>query len=73
MKRPLDPSRIEVVDEAVAQILRTKTITERIAMVFAANRTMRLVIEGGVRTQHPEWNNEQVQCEVVRRMSLGTT
>ena len=36
-----DPKRIEVVDEAVAAILRTKTPAERIALAFDAFETRR--------------------------------
>jgi hypothetical protein len=38
--------RIELLDEAIVQVLRGKTPTERVAMIFAANRTMRLRLEG---------------------------
>ena len=31
----------------------------------------RSIIEGGVRSMHPEWTNDQVQREVLRRMSSG--
>jgi hypothetical protein len=45
---------------------------ERVAMVFDANRTMRLRIEGHLRTLHPEWTSEQVTAEIARRMLGGT-
>jgi hypothetical protein len=54
----LDEGQIEVVDEALAAVLRKKTQAQRVAMIFAANRTMRLLIEGNLRTQHPEWSND---------------
>jgi len=68
MKWRLDPGQIEVVDDAVADVLRRKTPAERIAMIFDANDTMRLIIEGGLRTQHGEWSDEEVAAEVARRM-----
>jgi len=68
MKWRLDPGQIEVVDPAVAAVLRRKTITERIAMVLDANATMRLLIEGPLRARHPDWTTEQIQHEVARRM-----
>jgi hypothetical protein len=34
-----DPKPIEVVDEAVATILRTKTLAERLAMEFEVHET----------------------------------
>jgi hypothetical protein len=69
----IDPKRIEVVDDAVAEILRRKTPAERIALGFAANRTVRLVVEGGIRSNHPDWDDERVRAEVARRMLNGTT
>jgi len=71
MKWRLDPGQIEVVDDAVADVLRSKTIAQRVEMVFAANRTMRLRIEGHLRTEHPDWSDEQVLAEVARRMLGG--
>lgn len=73
MKWRLDDGQIEVVDDAVAEVLRHKTHAERIGMVFAANRTMRLRIEGFLRSLHPDWTDERINLEVVRRMSYGTS
>ena len=68
----LDKGQIEVVDEAIADVLRRKTPVERLEMAFAANRTVRLVIEGNVLTNHPNWDSRQVTREVARRMLLGS-
>ncbi len=73
IKWRLDAGQIEVVDDAVAQALRQKTPTERIGMVLAANRTMRLVVEGSLRSRHPDWKDDQIKKEVARRMSGGTS
>lgn len=73
MTRRLDAGQIEIVDDAIADVLRRKTPTERIEMVLSANRTMRLVIEGFLRTRHPDWDRQQILSEVARRMSLGTS
>jgi hypothetical protein len=71
--RPIDPRRIEVVDDAIADILRSKTIAERVEMVMAANRTVRLRIEGHLRTRHPDWSDREIQDEIARRMLGGTS
>ncbi len=61
---------IELLDEAMVEILRRKTAAERVAMIFAAtNRTMRLRLEGHLRTLHPDWDTPQVMQEIARRMS----
>jgi hypothetical protein len=62
---------IEILDEAVVDVLRRKTPTERVAMIFAANRTMRLRLEGHLRTRHPDWDSQTVMQEIARRMSRG--
>jgi len=68
----LDAGQIEVVDDAVAEVLRQKTPAEKVAMIAAANRTMRLLLEGRIREQHPEWDAAIVQREISRRMTRGT-
>lgn len=62
---------IELLDQAVVEVLRRKTPTERVAMIFAANRTMRLRLEGHLRTRHPDWDSQAVMQEIARRMSRG--
>ena len=66
------PLRIEVIDDDLVDALRDKTPAERIQMIGAANRTARLLASAGVRFQHPDWTEEQVQAEVIRRVCGGT-
>ena len=73
--RPDTPKRrphIELLDDAMVDVLRRKTKTERVAMIFAANRTMRLRLEGHLRTVHPGWGTPAITREIARRMGLGT-
>jgi hypothetical protein len=72
MKWRLDDGQIEVVDDAVAEVLRRKTPAERVAMISACNRTMRIVVEGALRHQHPDWDAGRISAEVPRRMTRGT-
>lgn len=62
----------DVIDDDLAAVLRAKTPAEKIAMVDAANRTARLLAAAGVRHLHPEWTEEQVQTEAIRRVTGGT-
>ena len=71
MSFPL-PRQIEVIDDDHADVLRTKTPAEKIAMVAAANRTARLLAAAGIRFVHPEWDELQVQAEVIKRVSGGS-
>lgn len=63
---------IEVVDDAVADVLRRKSPAERLELIFAANRTARILAEAGARHAHPEWDDAQIAAEVVRRVTGGT-
>jgi len=72
MSRAVDPNNIEVVDERLAEVLRGKTAAEKLEMISAANRTARLLATAGVRYQHPDWDEAQVQAEVIRRVCGGT-
>ncbi len=65
------PSRrpcVEQLDPIVAQILRRTTVADRIAMMGDANDMARLLVAAGIRYRRPEWSEEQIQAEVVRRM-----
>ncbi|MDA0591317.1 MAG: hypothetical protein O2820_12920 [Planctomycetota bacterium] len=72
MKWRLDHGQIEVVDEVIAEILRHKTYAERIQMISDAHETARHLVNGGVRSQHPTWNDDEVEAEVLRRL-VGET
>jgi Rv0078B-related antitoxin len=65
------PKQIEVVDEAVAAILRQKTTAERIALASQAHRTARNILTARTREEHPDWSDEEVQREVARRLTRG--
>jgi len=68
----LDVGQIEVVDEAVAAMLRTKTPAERVAMANAAHRLARAILTAQVQRQHPDWAEPEVQREVARRLLHGS-
>ena len=69
----LDDGQIEVVDDDVAAILRRKSPGERLAQMFSANRTMRLLLEAHIGRLNPDWSRERVLAEVARRMSGGAS
>jgi hypothetical protein len=58
----------EVLDDARAEIFRRMTPTERVTLVFEANRTVRQRLEFHVRSVHPKWDTQMVMREVARRM-----
>ncbi len=63
---------IELVDDRVIEIMRRKTPAERIAMILDANDTARSLAAAGIRYGHPNWDEDQLQAEVARRI-LGDT
>ena len=67
----LDWRRIEVVDEAMAEVLRRKTRAERIAIGFGLWRSAKLMLQAQLAAKHPEWDRRQVDREVARRLSHG--
>jgi hypothetical protein len=68
----LDARRIEVMDEAMAEISRKQTVAEPLAVGFGLWRYARRRHEGAVRTDHPDWDDRAVKAEVNRRMRFGT-
>jgi hypothetical protein len=64
--------RMERIDPNLAAVLRAKTPAERVEMIAAANRTARLLAAAGVRYEHPDWSDEQVQHAVIRRVCGGS-
>jgi hypothetical protein len=61
---------VELLDAAVVEVLRGKTPAERVAMVFEAEQTMRLMLEAHLHWRHPDWNAEQIGREIARRRNL---
>ncbi|MBC8289786.1 MAG: hypothetical protein H8E37_05665 [Planctomycetes bacterium] len=68
MKWRLDHGQIEVIDDAIAEVLRAKSHADRISMISDAHDTARQLVAGGVRHQHPTWNDAQVESEILRRL-----
>lgn len=68
---PLDIRRIEVLDEAMAEILRRKTPAERLAIGFGLWRSAQKILRGQLASLHPEWDAPRLEREVARRLSHG--
>ncbi|HUK56274.1 MAG TPA: hypothetical protein VLY20_06410 [Nitrospiria bacterium] len=68
----LDEGQIEVVDDAMAEILRRKEPWERIAIGFGLWTGARKMLTSYLAASHPDWTEEQIRREVARRMSRGT-
>jgi hypothetical protein len=67
----LDPRRYEIIEDAMVEVLRTKTPGQRLAILDGMRRMARELIRGKLRQDHPEWSDEQLARETARRMSGG--
>jgi hypothetical protein len=63
--------KLEIVDDKIAEILRRKTQTERIAMVDQFWWFARDLIHAMVSREHLDWPEDEIRRQVSRRMSNG--
>ncbi len=68
----LDAGQIEIVDQAMAEVLRAKTPAERLAIAFGIWESVRTMLLTQLAERHPERSPEEIRREVVRRLSHGT-
>lgn len=67
----IDPRRIEVVDEEMAAVLRSKTGAERLRIASGMFAAARRMLASQLTSEHPEWDEQRVQAEVARRIAGG--
>jgi len=67
-RRPLN---VELMDDAMADVLRAKSPAERLAIANGMWRSARRMIEAILRAEQPDWSADQIRREVARRMSHG--
>jgi hypothetical protein len=67
------PTHVEVVDDAIADILRRKTFAEKLRMVTGGWPLLRAMHVFQVRQAYPGWGEKLVSDEVNRRMAHGST
>ena len=61
----------EMVDEAMADILRQKTPAQRLAIAFDMANFVQTMIKTNLGCQNPDWTPERIQRETARRISHG--
>lgn len=62
---------VEVMDDAMADVLRQKTEAERLQIAGRMWKSARVILRGAILTEHPEWNVDQVNREIAIRISHG--
>ena len=60
---------MEILDDAMADILRQKTPVERLAIANGMWRFARDILTDTVAREHADWAEAEVQREVARRLS----
>ena len=62
--------RMEIVDPAMAAVLRDKSPAERLAISHAMWRSARDMIRNLLRAEHPEWSSEEVNLATAGGFSM---
>ncbi len=62
------PPVVELMDPMMVEIMRNKTPAQRLAIAFRMWDSARLIVKGGVKYQHPDWTDQEVEREISRRM-----
>ncbi len=68
----LDAGQIEVVDDAMANVLRKKRPDERIRIGFDIWISAHAMLTTHIGRLHPDWDREKVGQEVARRFLHGS-
>jgi len=65
--------RIEIVDEEAAAVLRLKTPAERLEIAFRMWSATRVMLSAVLRQENPGWSDQQLEAEIARRLSGGSS
>ena len=69
----LDGRVIDIVDDDMAAVLRSKTDSERLLMADAMWRSAREIIVAQQRSEHPEWTEAMLESETATRLAHRAT
>lgn len=64
-------SQFEIIDDQMADIMRQKTEIERLDIAARLWQSAREIVQGSLKTNHPDWSEERVNREIAHRMSHG--
>jgi ABC-type Na+ transport system ATPase subunit NatA len=69
----IDPRSIEVIDDETVAVYRHMTGAQRVRAVGRLYAMARMLIQSRVRAEHPDWTQDQLNRETVRRLSHGAS
>ncbi len=65
------PPVVELIDDAMAHMLRGKSEVERLQIAGRMWRSARVMLRAAIRSEHPEWDAQQLNREIACRISHG--
>ena len=65
------PPVVEVIDDAMADVLRSKTEIERLKIAGRMWYSARAILRAAIRTEYPDWDEHRINREIARRISHG--
>ncbi len=66
-RRKTLPDRIEMVDDRMAEILRSKSPFDRLQIGFSLWQSARAFLSAHLGKTHPEWDKAEIQKEISQR------
>jgi hypothetical protein len=67
----LDKGQIEMVDDVMAEVLRSKTAAQRIQIGFGLWKSAHDMLLSHLGSSNPEWDEAKLNREVAKRLSHG--
>jgi hypothetical protein len=67
----IDIRNIEVLDDQIVAVLKTKKPQQRLAIAFDMWSFAKKQLTSYLRDMHNDWSDEKIHQEVVRRLSHG--
>jgi hypothetical protein len=69
MPADFDMRRIEVIDDATAALYRRMSPAARVRLGLGSHEFAIRTMEAGIRSRHPDWNDQRIREEVLRRLT----
>ena len=68
----IDIRNIEVLDDRMIEVLKTKTPQQRLAIAFGMWSSAKKQLTSYLRGRYLDWDEKKIHQEVVKRLSHGT-
>jgi len=68
----MDIFRIEMLDDDMAEVLKTKSPAERLKIANFLFNSAKLLIKASLKAQFPDWDEKRLTDEMLARISNGS-